>query len=62
MLHDIPLITTLSAGFGLALVLGFAAARLRLPPLLGYVLVKLGWRIKTVYKRRRRRSAVEMTR
>ena len=30
--------------------------------LLGYVLVKLGWRIKTVYKRRRRRSAVEMTR
>ena len=38
MLHDIPLITTLSAGFGLALVLGFAAARLRLPPLLGYLL------------------------
>jgi uncharacterized protein (DUF2062 family) len=30
--------------------------------LLGYVLVKLGWRIKTVYKRKRRLSAVEMTR
>lgn len=36
MPHDVPLITTLAAGFGLALILGFAAARLRLPPLLGY--------------------------
>lgn len=38
MPHDVPLITTLAAGFGLALILGFAAARLRLPPLLGYLL------------------------
>ncbi len=38
MPHDAPLITTLAAGFGLALILGFAAARLRLPPLLGYLL------------------------
>ena len=27
MPHDVPLITTLAAGFGLALILGFAAAR-----------------------------------
>ena len=38
MPHDVPLITTLAAGFGLALILGFAAARLRLPALLGYLL------------------------
>jgi hypothetical protein len=30
--------------------------------LLGYVVVKLGWRIKTVYKRTRRRAAAGMTR
>jgi uncharacterized protein (DUF2062 family) len=29
---------------------------------LGYVLVKLVWRMKTVYKRSRRRAPVEMTR
>ena len=38
MPHDISLITTLAAGFGLALVLGVLAARLRLPPLVGYLL------------------------
>src|SRR5689334_17761132 len=36
--HNIPLITTIAAGLGLALVLGFAAARLRLPALVGYLL------------------------
>ncbi len=36
--HSIPLITTIAAGFGLALVLGFVAARLKLPPLVGYLL------------------------
>src|SRR5215471_8947479 len=36
--HSIPLITTLAAGFGLALVLGFVAARLKLPALVGYLL------------------------
>jgi K+:H+ antiporter len=36
--HSIPLITTLAAGFGLALLLGFLAARLKLPPLVGYLL------------------------
>ena len=31
MEHNIPLITTLAAGFGVALLLGFLAERLRLP-------------------------------
>jgi len=38
MMHAAPLIATLAAGFGLALVFGFAAARLKLPPLVGYLL------------------------
>ena len=38
MSHSITLITTLAAGFGLALILGFIAARLRLPALVGYLL------------------------
>ena len=38
MHHDISLITTLAAGFGLALILGFIAARLKLPALVGYLL------------------------
>ena len=36
--HNIPLITTIAGGLGLALVLGFVAARLRLPALVGYLL------------------------
>jgi CPA2 family monovalent cation:H+ antiporter-2 len=36
--HAVPLITTLAAGFGLALLFGFAAARIKLPPLVGYLL------------------------
>jgi len=36
--HDISLITTLAAGFGLALIFGFIAARLKLPALVGYLL------------------------
>lgn len=35
--HNISLITTLAAGFGIALVLGFAAERMRLPALAGYL-------------------------
>jgi len=35
--HDISLITTLAAGFGLALILGFIAVRLKLPALVGYL-------------------------
>jgi monovalent cation:H+ antiporter-2, CPA2 family len=35
--HDINLITTIAAGLGLAMVLGFIAARLKLPPLVGYL-------------------------
>lgn len=37
MEHNVSLITTLAAGFGIALVLGFAAERLRLPALVGYL-------------------------
>ncbi|RYF33954.1 MAG: hypothetical protein EOO21_05295, partial [Comamonadaceae bacterium] len=36
--HSIPLITTIAAGLGLALILGFVAARLKLPALVGYLL------------------------
>ena len=35
---DMPLIVTLAAALGLALVLGFVAARLKLPTLVGYLL------------------------
>ncbi|AKJ26710.1 YbaL family putative K(+) efflux transporter [Caldimonas brevitalea] len=38
MQHSIPLITTIAAAFGLALVLGFGAVRLGLPALVGYLL------------------------
>ena len=38
MPHDIPLITTIAAALGLALVLGFVAVRLKLPALVGYLL------------------------
>jgi CPA2 family monovalent cation:H+ antiporter-2 len=36
--HETTLITTVAAGFGLALLLGFVAERCRLPALLGYLL------------------------
>ena len=36
--HSVPLITTIAAAFGLALVLGFIAVRLKLPALVGYLL------------------------
>ena len=38
MHHNLNLITTIAAAFGLALVFGFIAARLRMPPLVGYLL------------------------
>lgn len=38
MTHDITLITTVAAALGLALVTGFIAARLKLPPLVGYLI------------------------
>ncbi|MEN9904527.1 MAG: hypothetical protein RLZZ555_1092 [Pseudomonadota bacterium] len=38
MEHDIPLITTLAAGFGMALLLGFLAERIKVPALVGYLL------------------------
>ena len=38
MPHDTALIATLAASLGLAFVFGFAASRLRLPPIVGYLL------------------------
>jgi monovalent cation:H+ antiporter-2, CPA2 family len=38
MQHDTALIFTLALGFGLAFVLGLAAARLKQPPLVGYLI------------------------
>ena len=37
MPHDVNLIATIAAGFGLAMIFGFLAARLRMPPLVGYL-------------------------
>ena len=41
MPHDTELIVTIAAGLGLALILGLVAVRLRLPPLVGYLLAGL---------------------
>jgi len=38
MPHNVSLITTIAAGFGLAIVFGFLVSRLRMPPLVGYLL------------------------
>jgi len=38
MEHSIPLITTIAASFGMALLLGFIAERARMPALVGYLL------------------------
>ena len=38
MPHDVPLITTIAAALGLALIMGFIATRLRLPALVGYLI------------------------
>src|SRR6185312_11418380 len=37
MPHAISLITTVAAGLGMALIMGFLATRFRLPPLVGYL-------------------------
>jgi CPA2 family monovalent cation:H+ antiporter-2 len=37
MPHDITLITTVAAGLGLALIMGYLATRLGVPPLVGYL-------------------------
>ncbi|NUF21536.1 cation:proton antiporter [Acinetobacter oleivorans] len=38
MPHDVDLIILLAVGFGVALIFGYFAARLRLPPLIGYLI------------------------
>lgn len=38
MPHNISLITTIAVGLGLAMILGFLVTRLRMPPLVGYLL------------------------
>ncbi|MBC8058682.1 MAG: cation:proton antiporter, partial [Rhizobiales bacterium] len=37
MPHNVSLISTIAAGFGLALVFGYIALRLKVPPLVGYL-------------------------
>lgn len=41
MHHETALLATLAAGLGLAFLFGFGAARLKLPPILGYLLAGL---------------------
>jgi predicted Kef-type K+ transport protein len=36
--HNIPLITTIAAGFGVALILRFIAERIKIPALVGYLI------------------------
>jgi CPA2 family monovalent cation:H+ antiporter-2 len=38
MQHGVSLVTTIAVSFGLAMLLGYAAARLRLPTMIGYLL------------------------
>ena len=38
MPHNVSLISTIATGFGLALIFGFIASRMRVPPLVGYLL------------------------
>ncbi len=38
MPHDVSLISTIATGFGLALLMGLIATRLRMPPLVGYLM------------------------
>jgi CPA2 family monovalent cation:H+ antiporter-2 len=38
MEHNVTLITTIAAGFGIALIVGFVAERVRVPALVGYLL------------------------
>ncbi len=37
MIHDVGIIATLAIGFGLALVFGYIAVRLKIPPLVAYI-------------------------
>ena len=41
MPHDVDLIILLAVGFGLALIFGYIAARLRFPPLIGYLIASI---------------------
>lgn len=36
--HDLPLVTTVATGLGLAFILGLIATKLRIPPIVGYLL------------------------
>jgi CPA2 family monovalent cation:H+ antiporter-2 len=38
MPHNVSLISTIAAGFGLAMIFGYLAARIKVPPLVGYLL------------------------
>ncbi|MDS4068555.1 MAG: hypothetical protein RKO24_02945 [Candidatus Competibacter sp.] len=52
MEHNISLITTIAAGFGLALLLGFAAEKIKIPALVGYLFAGiLNWAEKPLPSR-----------
>jgi K+:H+ antiporter len=38
MLHEMPLITTIAAGFGASLLLGITTQKLGLSPIVGYLI------------------------
>jgi monovalent cation:H+ antiporter-2, CPA2 family len=38
MPHNVSLITTIAAALGLAMVMGFVVSRLKMPPLVGYLM------------------------
>lgn len=42
-MHHTPLLTTLAAGFVLAFLFGALANRLRISPLVGYLLAGVSW-------------------
>lgn len=35
--HDLPLVTTIATGLGLAFIFGLIASKLRIPPIVGYL-------------------------
>ena len=59
MPHEAELITTIAASLGLAMIMGFIAARLKMPPMAGYLLagIIIGPATPGIRRRRRRSPA-----
>ena len=53
MPHNIDLVTTVAVSLGLAMILGYLATRMKLPPIVGYLLagiltaLPLGWFLRS---------------